>query len=314
MNMALGAWYAGARALVNTAGGGFALMVEALSLAGMIETRLGHPRRRSGRGPPPGLPTRTEQGDLLFALHAGHGEFPRAILTPGTLEQGFDLTRRAFNLADRTQSPVFVLTDHYLIDSSYTTPAFDLGGFKVEKQFVRTEPRTTAATRSPTTAYRPAACPASATAWSSSTRTSTTRKATSPRDFDMRTEMVDKRLRKGKILEAEVIPPTFEGDSDFTNLVVCWGSNLHPVQEALRVIDCPDWALLHLPQVWPLPPAVLEFLQRAENTFIVENNATAQFYRIIKMVTGFDIPNRVLKYDGMPFTVEELVDNLTAMA
>ncbi|MBN2566338.1 MAG: 2-oxoacid:acceptor oxidoreductase family protein [Candidatus Eisenbacteria bacterium] len=126
INMALGAWYAGARSMVSTSGGGLALMVEGLSLAAMTETPVViHLAQRPG--PATGLPTRTEQGDLLFALHAVHGEFPRAIFTPGTLEDGVYLTQKAFNLADRYQIPVFVLTDQYFIDSYYNLPPFDRG-------------------------------------------------------------------------------------------------------------------------------------------------------------------------------------------
>ena len=127
VNMALGAWYGGARALVSTSGGGFALMEEGLSLSGMIESPLVvHLAQRPG--PATGLPTRTEQGDLELALHAGHGEFPRIILAPGSHEEAFFLTRRAFDLADRYQIPVFVLTDQYLIDSviDIDTLPFDL--------------------------------------------------------------------------------------------------------------------------------------------------------------------------------------------
>ncbi|MEM2110149.1 MAG: 2-oxoacid:acceptor oxidoreductase family protein, partial [Candidatus Odinarchaeota archaeon] len=108
INMAIGAWYAGARALVSTSGGGFALMTEGLSLAGMLESPLViHLGQRPG--PATGLPTRTEQADLNLALYAGHGEFPRIILAPGTIEDAFYLTQKAFNLADRLQLPVFIL-------------------------------------------------------------------------------------------------------------------------------------------------------------------------------------------------------------
>jgi 2-oxoglutarate ferredoxin oxidoreductase subunit alpha len=138
VNMALGAWYAGARALVTTSGGGFALMTEGMSLAGMIESPLVvHLAQRPG--PATGLPTRTEQGDFDLARHAGHGEFPRAIYAPGTLRQMFDLTRRAFDQADRHQVPAIILTDQYLIDSYYNTPAPELSPDAAEKHVVRTE-------------------------------------------------------------------------------------------------------------------------------------------------------------------------------
>ncbi|NIU83284.1 MAG: 2-oxoacid:acceptor oxidoreductase subunit alpha, partial [Candidatus Thorarchaeota archaeon] len=93
-------WFAGARAMVTTSGGGFALMTEGLSLAGMIESPMVvHLAQRPG--PATGLPTRTEQGDLQLALNAGHGEFPRIILAPGTPEDAFYLTQKSFNMADK---------------------------------------------------------------------------------------------------------------------------------------------------------------------------------------------------------------------
>ena len=100
INMAIGAWYAGARALATTSGGGFALMTEGISLARMIETPVVvHLAQRPG--PATGLPTRTAQGDLLFAIHASQDEFPRFVLAPGTPAQAFEVTRRAFDLADK---------------------------------------------------------------------------------------------------------------------------------------------------------------------------------------------------------------------
>ena len=116
INMGLGAWYAGARALVSTSGGGFDLMAEGLSLCGAIESPLViHLAQRPGPGT--GLPTRTEQGDLEIAHYSGHGEFPRAILAPGSPEEAFACAAHAFTIADASQSPVILLTDQYLLDT-----------------------------------------------------------------------------------------------------------------------------------------------------------------------------------------------------
>lgn len=134
-NMAIGAWYAGARALVTTSGGGFALMSEAVSLSGAIETPLVvHIAQRPG--PATGLPTRTEQGDLDLAIHAGQGDFLKVVLAPGDLEEGFSLTRAAFDIADRYQSPVFILTDQYFVDSYYTTPPFEVADEPADRKSV----------------------------------------------------------------------------------------------------------------------------------------------------------------------------------
>ena len=137
INMAIGAWYAGARAMVTTSGGGFALMTEGLSLAGMLESPIViHLGQRPG--PATGLPTRTEQADLELALYAGHGEFPRIILAPGKLEDGFYLTQKAFNLADKYQVPVFILTDQYFLDSYYNIDSLDLSEIRIDKHIAQT--------------------------------------------------------------------------------------------------------------------------------------------------------------------------------
>jgi len=138
MNMAIGAWYAGARAMVTTSGGGFALMTEGLSLAGMLESPIViHLAQRPG--PATGLPTRTEQADLELALYAGHGEFSRIILAPGKVEDGFYLTQKAFNLAEKYQVPIFILTDQYFVDSYYNTACLDLSDIDIEKHIVKTD-------------------------------------------------------------------------------------------------------------------------------------------------------------------------------
>ena len=127
VNMAVASWYAGGRAMVTTSGGGFALMTEGLSLAGATESPLViHLGQRPG--PATGMPTRTEQGDLLFALFAGHGEFPRIIYAPGNYSQGFDLTRKAFFMADKYQVPVMVLTDQFFLDSNGTVTGVEIDG------------------------------------------------------------------------------------------------------------------------------------------------------------------------------------------
>ena len=125
VNMAIGASFAGAPSMVATSGGGFALMVEGVSLAGMTETPLVIVVAQRP-GPATGLPTRTEQADLDFILHAGHGEFPRAILAPGSVEECFHLIRKAFELAESFQTPIFLLTDQFLADSYRAVKPFDL--------------------------------------------------------------------------------------------------------------------------------------------------------------------------------------------
>jgi len=308
INMGLGAWYAGARAMVTTSGGGFALMTEGVSLAGMLESPMVvHLAQRPG--PATGLPTRTEQGDLELALYGGHGEFPRIIFAPGTIRDAVSLTQRAFNLADKYQVPVFILTDQYFIDSYYNTNAPDLSKLKIEKHIIQTKKN-----------YQ---------------RYELTKSGVSPRgipgfgdgliavdsdehdtaghiteDLDLRIRMVDKRLKKGELLKKDNVPPELTGPKNYKNLIVCWGSTYNIAKEAVQKLGRDDSALLHFKQVYPLPEETAEYLQKAEKTIIVENNAGSQFAKLIKLQTGIDIDKKILKYSGLSFFVEELTEKL----
>jgi 2-oxoglutarate ferredoxin oxidoreductase subunit alpha len=132
VNMVIGASFAGVRSMTATSGGGFCLMVEGLGLAGMTETPIVVVLGQRA-GPAIGLPTRTEQGDLEFAIHAAHGEFPRAVLAPATVEDAFWLTIKAFNIAEKYQTPVILITDQYLASSYATVDKFDLSAGRVQE-------------------------------------------------------------------------------------------------------------------------------------------------------------------------------------
>ncbi len=308
MNMAIGAWYAGARAIVTTSGGGFALMTEGLSLAGMLESPIViHLAQRPG--PATGLPTRTEQADLELALYAGHGEFPRIIFAPGRIEDGFYLTQRAFNLADKYQVPVFILTDQYFVDSYYNTASPDLSDIKIEKHIVKTD-TDYKRYKLTTTGISPRGVPGFGEGLVAVDSDEHDEAGHITEDLDLRTKMVDKRLKKLELLKDEIIPPELVGPKDYRNLVVCWGSTYNIVREAVRGLGREDVAFLHFKQVYPLPSETQAYLQRAEKTIIVENNATAQFAKLITLHTGIDIKNKILKYNGLSFHVEELTERL----
>ena len=311
INMGLGAWYAGARAMVTTSGGGFALMTEGLSLAGMLESPMViHLAQRPG--PATGLPTRTEQADLELALYSGHGEFPRILLAPGTIREAFDLTRKAFDLADRYQVPVFVLTDQYLVDSYYNDDAPDSSQIERDRHIIRTakDYQRYAFTEN---GISPRGVPGFGEGLVVVDSDEHDTQGHITEDLDLRVRMVDKRLRKLESLKGEAVEPELVGGPDYKTLVVCWGSTYHIAADALRVLGRSDTALLHFKQVYPLPDTTAAYLQKAEKTIIVENNATSQFGKLIKLYTGIEIENRILKYDGLSFCVEELVEKLSVL-
>lgn len=309
INMALGAWYAGARAIASTSGGGFALMVEGLSLAGMIESPLVvHLAQRPG--PATGLPTRTEQGDLDLALYGGHGEFPRVILAPGTLQQAFMLTRHAFDLADRFQVPVFILTDQYFADTYYNTNRFDCSGVKVSHHFIESEEgyERFALTES---GLSPRAIPGCGRGLVAVDSDEHDEFGHITEDLDLRVKMVNKRLAKEKFLIEEAVSPCRWPKKEFKHLVICWGSTFPIVQEALERIGRDDLALLHFSQVFPLHPSVVQTIARAQTRICLESNSGGQFARLLKTYADVNVDHRILKYSGAAFTVEEIVTRIT---
>jgi len=308
INMVIGAWYAGARAMASTSGGGFALMAEGLSLAGMVESpAVIHIGQRPA--PATGLPTRTEQGDLLFALYAGHGEFPRVIFAPGTIEDAFTLTQRAFNLADKYQIPVFLLTDQYLLESHYNFPALDPSLIKLENHFVKTDPeyKRYLFTES---VISPRGIPGFGEGLVVLDSDEHDEEGHITENLDIRTKMVDKRLRKLDQLQGEIIPPELVGPQKYETLVIAWGSNYHVVIEAMHKLGKEGVAFLHFNQVYPLHPETVSYLQRAQTTVLIENNATAQFGQVIELQTGCKLDKKILKYNGAPFSVEEIERSL----
>ncbi|MEW6429031.1 MAG: 2-oxoacid:acceptor oxidoreductase subunit alpha [Thermodesulfobacteriota bacterium] len=310
INMALGAWYAGGRAMVSTSGGGFALMTEGISLAGMLESPVVvHLAQRPG--PATGLPTRTEQGDLQLALYAGHGDFPRILLAPETLADAFSLTAQAFNLADRYQVPVILLTDQYLVDTYYNTPAFALEGIEVDDRTVETDDdyrryRITA------DGISPRGIPGRGSGLVCVDSDEHDEAGHITEDLALRVRMVDKRLAKLHHLDDEIAAPRRTGPAAAAILVVSWGSVNPIVAEALTLLDRDDVAHLGIRRPYPLASDLAGQLAAAQRTIIVEGNATAQLGGLIRRETGHRFDHAILQYNGLAFTVEQLVREIGA--
>lgn len=305
INMALGASYCGARAMVTTSGGGFALMTEGVSLAGMMEIPVViHLAQRPG--PATGLPTRTEQADLDLVLYAGHGEFPRIIFAPGKIEDAFFLTQKAFNLADKYQIPVFVLTDQYFIDSYMSLPPLDMTKIDIERHIIKT-PMGYKRYKLTMDGISPRGIPGFGQGLVGVDSDEHDEEAHITEDLALRAKMVEKRLKKLDLIQKEVLPPEVIGESEYETLLIGWGSTYHLIKEALAKLERKEIAFLHFQQVYPLYPGIERYLERAKNKIIIENNATSQLARLIKLHTGEDIEERILKYNGLAFSVEELM-------
>ena len=308
VNMAIGAWYGGARGMVTTSGGGFALMGEAVSLTGILEVPLViHIGQRPG--PATGLPTRTEQADLELSLYSGHGEFPRIIFAPENIESAFYITQKAFNLADKYQVPVFILTDQFLIDSCYNTAINSLHLSDIEHYFIETKDdyRRYELTENGISS-RGIPGYGEGTVVVDSDEHNVEGHITE--DFDVRTNMVNKRLKKLENIMNDIIEPTFTGNEHYNNLLIGWGSTFEIIKEALGKIGRDDLAFLSFNQVYPLHPKTVDYIEKAEKTIIIENNATSQFGKLIRLYTGIEIKNKILKYNGLPFSVEEIIEKV----
>jgi len=314
LNMAIGASYAGARAMVATSGGGFALMVEALSLAGMLETpvviALG-----MRPGPATGMPTRTEQGDLDFVLSAGHGEFPRLVLSPGSPEEAFDLAQHAMDLAEAYQVPAFLLTDQYLADT-----IVDMDPAKFDVRPVRRHlVRGTEVPRAENGRYlryavtgdgvSPMAVPGEPGVTVVAGSDEHTEDGHLTEDHDARIRMVEKRRRKGEALAQRTLPPLLSGPPNGDAVLIGFGSTKEVVEETRRILAREGIAVaaVHLRQVWPFPAKEMaEIAPRYDAALTVENNIGGQLARLIRRESGAEIAGTVSRYDGLPFTPETL--------
>jgi 2-oxoglutarate ferredoxin oxidoreductase subunit alpha len=305
----IGAWYAGARGFITTSGGGFALMEEAISLAGMAENPLVlHLAQRPG--PATGLPTRTIQSDLNLVLNAGHGEFPRVIFTPSTIEDTFYLTQKSFNLADKYQVPVFILTDQFLVDSYYTTDKIDFNKIDNEyfigitdKSYRRYELTPNGISIRGIPGFGNGIVLANGNEhdeWGDISENEYINKI-----------MPDKRMKKLEKLKEDAITPYFSGNPDYKTLVVSWGSTFYTIKEALKLLKNDSFAHVHFSQVWPLNDKIGEYFEKAEKIIVIEENVTGQFADLIKRKFCLNNIEKFLKYNGRHFYVEEIYEHFS---
>lgn len=315
VNMAIGASFAGAPAMVATSGGGFALMTEGVSLAAMTETPL-VVMVSQRPGPATGLPTRTGQEDLEFVLHAGHGEFARAVFAPGSPEECFSLARKAFFMAELSQGPVFVLTDQFLADSYRAVDLLDLrelpgvrAGFDGE---VAAPYRRYAISPG---GVSPRLFPGRTAHLVVADSDEHTEDGHITEDLAVRDRMVAKRLAKLEGLLLETIPPRLDGPPGADPLLVSWGSSAAAAAEAAAELRGRGAAAaaLHFSQLWPLDPQqFLGTLRDARRVVFVEGNATGQFERLVRRETGFEAAGRVRRFDGLPITPGYILRGLAA--
>ncbi|MEF8798781.1 MAG: 2-oxoacid:acceptor oxidoreductase subunit alpha [Candidatus Bipolaricaulota bacterium] len=317
ISMAIGAGHAGARSLVTTSGGGFSLMVEALGLAGMTETPLVIAEVQRP-GPSTGLPTRTEQGDLSSIIYASQGDAPRIVLAPATIEEAFKAGKRAFNLAEKYQLPVIVLSDQHLGDSIRairpdefdTSVDINRGELlseedleDLEDDYLRHE--------FTDTGVSPRAVPGNKNAVYKTTGNEHNERGDVTEDPELRTRMMDKRMKKlNTALEWEFDGPVLYGPENAELTFIGWGSTYGAVREAVDRLNESDTKanFYHFDEIWPLDAdKIKDLLGSSRRTLLVENNYSGQLASLLTRETGVETPDRILKYDGRPFTPESIL-------
>jgi 2-oxoglutarate ferredoxin oxidoreductase subunit alpha len=310
INMAIGASYAGVRAMTATSGGGFALMVEGISLAGMTETPvvivLGQ-----RPGPATGLPTRTEQGDLLFAISAGHGEFPRLVLAPSDPKDAFHKLIRAFNLADKYQIPAIVMSDQFLATASFSIDNFDLDEMN-NKSYIAHPKNIETYNRYQCneTGISPRLYPGQSHHLVCCDSDEHDESGHITEDLELRNRMVEKRLRKGEHLKKEIRQPEPYRASRAECILISWGSSRNAVFEAVDRMrkEGKKAGALHFTELWPLPE--LPFPPKM-HYYTVESNATGQFGRLLRSEYDLNIEGTIGRYDGLPLESEYILERFS---
>ncbi len=326
INMTIGAAVAGVRGMCGTSGGGFSLMVEGLGLAGMIEAPIVVVESQR-TGPSTGFPTKTEQADLLFAMHASQGEFPRIVVAPSSVESCFRIAADAFNLADRYQVPVIILMDQYLSERIESVDSLDVDGVMIDRGKVLGEG--TARERFRRYALSgdgisPRAFPgtkgrehvASSDEHGEYGDLLSDALAGLDESIDMRKKMHEKRMGKiDTMLEREsvFVPEVNNEGANF--FFVTFGSTTEAALEACEILKAMgrSFGVVSFGYLMPIDKKRTRALLEGKMLINVECNYTGQLAQVIMSNTGIGMLDSILKYDGEPFTGEEIAERALAL-
>jgi 2-oxoglutarate ferredoxin oxidoreductase subunit alpha len=259
---------------------------------------------------------------MLFMLYASQGEFPRFLLAPGTHEEAFVTGWRAFNLAEKHQTPVLVLSDHYLAVAVRTVEAgaFDFDAIEIDRGALLSEADLDALGdpylrfKITESGVSPRAVPGHAKAVYAATSNEHDERGTISEEPAMRTAQVEKRARKLIGMAKEMSAPLLVGPPDAETTFISWGTTYGPLREAVERLNAkqPGRAnLLHMVDLWPFPTeAVNAQLDAAKQVIGVEVNATAQLATLIRSATGRSLDGQILRYDGRAFTPEYIIEHM----
>jgi 2-oxoglutarate/2-oxoacid ferredoxin oxidoreductase subunit alpha len=324
INMAVGAAHAGVRAATSTSGPGVSLMIEGIGFASITEAPGPVLFFWQRGGPSTGLPTRQEQADLRFALQLAHGESPHLVVAPGDPQEIFDDSFEAFNWADRYQMPVVVMLDKYLSTAHWTIDELKTDGLKIDRG-VLWQPNGHANGEAEKylryafteNGISPRAVPGQEGGIFWSTTDEHDPEGHITEDATNRIKMMEKRMGKLALAGREI--PTerklkLHGPADADVTVIGWGSTKGSILDALAELDGQDgrrWNYLQIRLLRPFPAEeVAGILRRAKRTVLVENNYTCQLGSLIREATGLTVDQEIPKFEGRPFSQEELVEAL----
>ncbi len=319
ITMAIGGALTGVRSATATSGPGFSLMAEALGWAGINEVPVVVSLYQRA-GPSTGLPTRHEQGDLQFAINAGHGEFPKIVFASGDIEESFYDTIKVFNYADKYQMPVIHMLDKLIANSVMTCPAFDPAKVKIERGLVATkiteEDRGAAGnylrfklSDNPVSPRIPLGTE-NAIFWN--TGDEHTEEGHITEDPELRIRMMDKRMGKLDVALAEIPDEdkaALHGDPDADIAIVSWGSTKGVILDAIEKLsgEGAKVKFIQLRLLHPFPAALVEKILASVKTVVdIEMNHTSQLASLLRQHTGRQAEHLIVKYNGRPMTLEEV--------
>jgi len=326
VQMASGAMHMGTRAMTGTSGGGFDLMTETLSLNGIIENPCVVVLAQRP-GPATGLPTWTAQGDLMLAIHSGHGEFARGVVSVSDSDDAFTLVNEAFNVAEQYQTPVILMTDKHVAEGIYTQKPYEQNAV-IKRGNLVTKPAELRKLRSsdrfdPTVkdGISPRWLPGSEAATYVAQGDEHSADGSVDESADNAVAQMHKRMKKQLAMKKALPQPELyvngkpSKDTALDLLIVGWGSTKGAVLDVLQgeKFAGKKVGYLHYTWLWPMKGERFEALsKKAKKTVLVEGNYNGQLGMLLKGETGIGIADQILKYDGRPFFLNELTTVLSS--
>jgi 2-oxoglutarate ferredoxin oxidoreductase subunit alpha len=306
VNMAIGASFSGARSMAFTSGGGFSLMVEGLGLSGITENPVVIAEVQRP-GPSTGLPTRTGQEDLKFILSASQGEFPRIVVAPGDCKELFEETVRVFNLTEKYQVPGIIISDKFL-GESFVDCEFPETSLKNERSWFKGSKNDFKRYAVTENGVSPRSIPGGDFVFRCNSDEHD-EEGYFNETVENRVKMTEKRWRKVQFIKKELKKPEFlNNGGDLT--LVGFGSTKNVLLEAVEALKGKvNVNFLHVLYLSPFQEEVVKILESAGTVVCVENNFTGQLASVLRE-NGFDVDYNLLKFDGRPFTVDEVVERV----